>query len=67
MSPADFAVLLTIVGSVVVFGGAAVLALGWAVRDGQFLNLGRGARTIFDADEPVGEPTDDVLGRGPGR
>ena len=67
LSPGDFAVLLTIVGSVVLFGGAAALALGWAVRDGQFLNLDRGARSVFGPDEPVDEPTDDVLGRGPTR
>ena len=58
MSPVDFAVLATVVGSVVVFGGAAVLALGWAFRDGQFENFDRGARSIFGPDEPVGEPTD---------
>lgn len=67
MSPADFAVLLTIFGSIVLFGGAAALALGWAFRAGQFLNLDRGAASIFGPDEPVGEPTDDVLGRGPDR
>jgi len=58
VSPVDFAVLATVVGSVVVFGGAAVLALGWAFRDGQFENFDRGARSIFGPDEPVGEPTD---------
>ena len=67
MSPAEFAVLLTVVGSVVLFGGAAAVALGWAVRDGQFLNLDRGARTIFGPDEPVGEPTDAFPGREPSR
>lgn len=67
MSPAEVAVLLTIVGSVVLFGGAAALALGWAVRAGQFLNLGRGAASIFDADEPVGRPTDAFPGPGPTR
>ncbi|MBX9578687.1 MAG: cbb3-type cytochrome oxidase assembly protein CcoS [Gemmataceae bacterium] len=67
MSPADFAVLLTIVGSIVLFGGAAVLALGWAFRSGQFDNLDRGARTIFGPDEPVGQPTDAFPGGDPGR
>lgn len=50
-----YAVLL---GSIVVFGGAAVLALSWAVRDGQFENFERSARSIFDPDEPVGQLTD---------
>lgn len=50
-----YAVLL---GSVFVFGGAAVLALSWAVRDGQFENFERSARSIFDPDEPIGQMTD---------
>ena len=62
MSPVDFAVLATVVGSIVAFGGAAVLAMGWAFRNGQFENFDRGSRSIFGPDEPIGEPTDDVLG-----
>ncbi|MDB5309784.1 MAG: cbb3-type cytochrome oxidase assembly protein CcoS [Gemmataceae bacterium] len=58
MSPTDFAVLATVVGSIVLFGGAAALALGWAFRDGQFDNFEQGARSIFGSDEPIGEPTD---------
>lgn len=58
MSPLDLAVLAAIVGAVVLFGTAAVLAMGWAVRAGQFENFDRGARSIFGPDEPVGEPTD---------
>ena len=50
-----YAVLL---GSIVFFGGAAVLALAWAVRDGQFQNFERSARSIFDPDEPIGRVTD---------
>ncbi|VTU02208.1 : CcoS [Gemmataceae bacterium] len=58
MNPATFAVLAVVIGSVVLFGTATVLALGWAFRDGQFDNLDRGAASIFGPDEPVGEPTD---------
>jgi cbb3-type cytochrome oxidase maturation protein len=58
MSPADAAVLATVVGSIVLFGGATVLALGWAFRNGQFDNFQQGAASIFGPDEPVGEPTD---------
>ena len=58
MTPANLAVLATVVGSIVLFGGAAVLAMGWAFRDGQFDNFDQGARSIFGPDEPVGEPTD---------
>lgn len=58
MSQTDVVILFTILGSIVLFGGAAVLALGWAFRNGQFENFDQGARSIFDPDEPVGEPTD---------
>ena len=58
MTPADLAVLATVVGSIVVFGSTAVLALGWAFRNGQFENFQQGARSIFGPDEPVGEVTD---------
>jgi cbb3-type cytochrome oxidase maturation protein len=63
MSPTDLAVLAAVVAAVVLFGGAVVLAMGWAVRSGQFENFGRGARSIFGPDEPVGEPTDRFPGR----
>jgi hypothetical protein len=43
------------------FGGAAVLALAWAISTGQMDNFSRGANSIFAADEPVGETTDMVL------
>lgn len=54
----DFIIYAVLLGSVVIFGGAAVLALSWAVRDGQFENFERSARSIFDPDEPVGMITD---------
>jgi len=54
----DFIVYAVLFGSVVFFGGAAVLALAWAVRDGQFQNFERSSRTIFDPHEPVGQLTD---------
>jgi cbb3-type cytochrome oxidase maturation protein len=58
VTTADLAVLATTVGSIVLFGGATVLALGWAFRSGQFDNFQKDAQSIFDADEPVGEITD---------
>lgn len=58
MSAVDIALFATVVGSIVLFGGAAVLALGWAFRNGQFDNFDRGSKSIFGPDEPVGEPTD---------
>jgi cbb3-type cytochrome oxidase maturation protein len=54
----DLAILATTVGSIVLFGGATVLALGWAFRSGQFDNFQKGAKSIFGPDEPVGEMTD---------
>jgi cbb3-type cytochrome oxidase maturation protein len=54
----DLAILATTVGSIVLFGGATVLALGWAFRSGQFDNFQKGAQSIFGPDEPVGEMTD---------
>ena len=66
MDPIDTFVILTTIGSIVAFGGAAALAMGWAFRDGQFENFERGAASIFGPDEPIGEPTDAFPGRAPG-
>ncbi|MCS7272350.1 MAG: cbb3-type cytochrome oxidase assembly protein CcoS [Gemmataceae bacterium] len=65
MDPVDVAVLLTVFGSVLTFGGAAVWALNWAVQNGQFENFQRGALSIFDVDEPVGQATDYFPGEAP--
>lgn len=40
------------------FGAAAVVALFWAARDGQFKHMETSAQVIFDANEPVGAVTD---------
>ncbi len=37
---------------------AAALALNWAHKNGQLSDLNRGAKSIFDEDEPLGEVTD---------
>lgn len=58
MTAVDIALFATVVGSIVLFGGAAALALGWAFRDGQLDNFDQGSKSIFGPDEPVGEPTD---------
>ncbi len=49
-------VLLT--AGFVFFGGATLAAFCWALRAGQFRNLGEGAKIIFDDGEPMGEATD---------
>ena len=41
-----------------IFFVAAAMALHWAHRNGQLTNLEKGAQTIFDDDEPMGEVTD---------
>jgi hypothetical protein len=58
---AEFAFAVLIVVSIIVFGGAAVWGLSWAFRNGQMSNFARGATSIFDPDEPVGEVTDRAL------
>ena len=45
-------------GSMVVFGASAVLALAYAIQNGEMRDFRDGARSIFDSDEPVGRPTD---------
>lgn len=52
---------LLIFGSMIVIGATAVIGLFWAARDGQFSDMKRGSRVIFDDEEPVGEPTDIVF------
>ena len=37
---------------------AAVYALYWAAKNGQFRNFEKGARVIFDEEEPEGEQLD---------
>ena len=49
---------LLIWGSMVVFGASAVWALVWAIRSGEMHDFRASARSIFDADEPVGRTTD---------
>lgn len=66
MTAADVLIHAPLILSLLLFGGAAVLALAWAVEKGQFRNFQRAAEAIFDADEPVGQPTDRALRpRGP--
>ncbi|AWM40845.1 hypothetical protein GobsT_06010 [Gemmata obscuriglobus] len=65
MSPTDVALFATVIGSMLLFGGAAVLALSWAFRAGQFDNFQQGSRSIFGPDEPIGEGTDAFPGARP--
>lgn len=40
------------------FGLLALWALGWSIAKGQYRDFAAGARSIFDEEEPVGQPTD---------
>lgn len=48
-----------------VFGATAVAGLIWALRTRQFSDFARGATSIFDEEEPVGEATDAFPGEAP--
>lgn len=48
-------ILVTVTGLTV----SAIVAFGWAMKDGQFADFEAGARSIFDAAEPVGQVTDE--------
>ncbi len=49
---------LVIFASFLLFGLSVVLALAWALSNGQMKNFERGATAIFDPDEPIGIATD---------
>ncbi len=55
--------ILIIFGVIVVFSVTVVWAFAWAAKAGQFSRFEEGARSIFDADEPVGRATDAFPGR----
>jgi len=54
---------LLIWGSTLLFGSSAVWALAWAIRHGEMSDFRAGAESIFDDDEPIGQPTDEFPGR----
>ncbi|WP_411826061.1 cbb3-type cytochrome oxidase assembly protein CcoS [Luteolibacter sp. AS25] len=39
----------------------SLFAFSWAANNHQFEDLGNAAEMIFDADEPIGRPTDPSL------
>ena len=45
-------------GVLTCFFGSVIWALHWSIRHGQFSNFQKGARSIFDDDERMGELTD---------
>ena len=57
MSSVDLAVLATVVGSVVLFGGAVVLAMGWAFRAGQFAELNPAGTDVWRSYSMANPPS----------
>ncbi|HSI87267.1 MAG: cbb3-type cytochrome oxidase assembly protein [Candidatus Methylacidiphilales bacterium] len=49
---------VVISGVMILMSASALAALYWATQDGQFMNLEKGAESIFDKDEPIGKCTD---------
>lgn len=58
MTPLYYILVFGLLG---VLSASVVWGLWWALRGGQFSNFQKGARSIFDADEPVGKVTDASL------
>ena len=58
MTSEEFLMYCSMLGSILFFGSGAILAFAWAMKNGQFENFDRGARSIFDLDEPIGQRTD---------
>lgn len=50
--------LVLLAFGLVFLSGSALLALWWALKDGQIQNLEEASAVIFDAEEPVGVLTD---------
>jgi nitrogen fixation-related uncharacterized protein len=47
------------------FLASAVYALYWSAKKGQLRDFDKGAESIFDEKEPIGQPTDFFPGRKP--
>lgn len=62
----SFTPLLAIVALLVLGAAITLTVLFQASRSGQFRNLKSGAYVIFDDDEPVGEPQDQLFAPDPG-
>lgn len=55
-------VAVTVILIVMLIGSiGALFAFSWAATHQQFENLEDAAKTIFDADEPIGQPTDTLI------
>ena len=61
----DFLVYASLLGSILFFGGAAIFAMAWGLKNGEFQNFQRASQMIFDPDEPIGQVTDGFPGSQP--
>ena len=52
---------LVVLAIAALVGASAVYGLYWAGKKGQFRELEAGAKVIFDDEEPIGRPTDQIL------
>jgi cbb3-type cytochrome oxidase maturation protein len=61
-------IVYLIIGLIIggLFFGLAIMGLNWAVKNGQFRDLDKGSRVVFDDEEPEGQQTDFFPGRGRG-
>ena len=51
-----------IMGIIIIFSAGALAAFYWAARSGQFKQVGEGAASIFNEEEPIGKITDSFPG-----
>ena len=57
-------IAVTVVLIIMLLGSiGTVFAFSWAANHQQFENLESAAESIFDADEPIGTPTDPSITR----
>lgn len=55
-------IAITVILVVMLLGSVgALFAFSWAATHQQFENLEEASKTIFDADEPIGTPTDNHI------
>lgn len=56
MAWSNYLIVLVVLGGL--FFLSAIYALYWAAKNGQFRNFEKGAKVIFNEEEPEGERTD---------
>lgn len=49
---------ILVFGVIIAFSVSTIYALWWALRGGQMSDFSKGATSIFDDEEPLGQVTD---------